>query len=445
MGAHIPAWKKLGLQLKNAPAAPIQEDSETTPSASADKQSPSKATKKRALPSENEEPQGKKQRLENGTAEDKKKSKKTTQKDLKSTELKPSTEQQSAEKDLPSAKKSKKQKRKSVSFADDTKSEDDTADLQPSPEEIEIDLTPAAIAARRAEKKSKRENRAKNRPASAAAAAAQQPSSDPSTTTTHTHPVLRYLSTYHKSREQWKFQKNRETHLLKHALAVDRIPSTYNAALAAYLAGIKSEGAKKRIAEVALEAVKADEGDVESDKYAGDEVARDEYTNAVASFRKRLVGEEVDLDAWEEDWGDDMANLSPEWLKKLEKRRRAELVLHFVGGSGLLLAEKAKEQPKAAASKKRKNRTAVIEDTSSSDSSSSSESDSDSDSDDSGSKPTIKGQVNGKKTTASSSSDDTSSSGSSSESSSDSDSDSDTSSASSSASDSDSSSDSDSD
>ncbi|KAK2809571.1 hypothetical protein FQN50_003624 [Emmonsiellopsis sp. PD_5] len=416
MAARIPAWKKLGLQLKNAPAASIQEDADITPSASADKQSPSKSTKKRALPSENEEPQGKKQRLENGTAEDKKKSKKNTQKDLKSTELKPSTEQQNAEKeDLPSAKKSK-QKRKSVSFADGTKSDDD---LQPAEEEIEIDLTPAAIAARRAEKKLKRENRAKNRPASAAT---QQPSDPSTTTTTHTHPVLRYLSTYHKSRSQWKFQKNRETHLLKHALAVDRIPSTYNAALAAYLAGIKSEGAKKRIAETALEAIKADDVDVESDKYAGDEGARGEYVNTVASFRKGLVGqEEVGLDGWEEDWGGDVTNLSAEWLRKLEKRRRAELVLHFVGG-GLLLGEKVGEQPKAAVSKKRKNRTAVIEDTSSSDSSSS---ESDSDSDDSSSKPTIKKQVNGKKAAAadSSSSDDTSSSGSSSsESSSDSDS-----------------------
>ncbi|KKZ62560.1 hypothetical protein EMCG_02966 [[Emmonsia] crescens] len=435
MTARIPAWKKLGLQLKNSATSATEADTAlpVTPITS----SPSKATKKRPLTSESEEPNGKKQRVENGTVDDEAKREdakknangKIAKKKGPSPELKSSIELSSVEQqqdDKPSS-KLKSKKRKSVSFAADTKSEDGNEDAELEFEyQDEDDHEPSPAAARKAEKKKlKREQRAKDHPS---------PNSSSMSDATPTDPVLQYLTLYHKYRAQWKFQKNRETHLLKHALSVDRIPSTYNASLAAYLAGIKGEGAKKRVAEVAVEAIKADDADVDSEKNSDSDASeKDRYRNAIASFRKLLPGQGADPDSWEGDMvGDEATDLNADWLKKLEKRRRAELVLHFVGGSVPTAgAAESQAQPKPVVNKKKKNRTAVVEDTSSS-GSSESDSDSDSDSDDATSKPAIN-QVNGTKSglqagssspsETSSSSDSSSNSDSGSETSSDSDSD----------------------
>ncbi|OJD17743.1 hypothetical protein AJ78_02209 [Emergomyces pasteurianus Ep9510] len=396
MAARIPAWKKLGLQLKNSATSGSKRDTSLPVTANAP--SPSKITKKRPLSSGNEEPNGKKQRFESAAMSDETKRedpKRNAKWKAQNPEIKSSIGLSSTEqpKDKP-ASKPKSKKRKSVSFAPDTKSEDEDAEL-----ELELEHEggdehePSPAAARKAEKKKlKQEQRAKNRPA---------PTSPSNPKPTPAHPVLQYLTLYYKSRAQWKFQKNRETHLLKHALSVDRIPSTYNAALAAYLAGIKGEAAKRRVAEAAVEAIKADDADIDSEKNGGDDVSeKDGYRNATISFRRKLREQGADPDGWGgEVVGDGATDLNDDWLKKLEKRKRAELILHCVGGS-VPTTEAAHSQPKPLA-KTRKNRTAVVEDTSSS-SSSDSDSDSDndssseSDSDNANSRSTIK-QVNGTK------------------------------------------------
>ncbi|OAX81883.1 hypothetical protein ACJ72_03767 [Emergomyces africanus] len=387
MAARIPAWKKLGLQLKNSTTSATERDTSLPVVANAS--SPSKVTKKRALAAENEEPNGKKQRMESGMIDDETKrgdakrnaKKKTQDSEIKSSMTLSSIEQQD---DKPEH-KPKSKKRKSVSFAADTKSEDEDAELDVEYED-EDDHEPSPAAARKAEKKKlKREQRAKNRPG---------PTSPSILEATPTHPVLQYLSLYHKSRAQWKFQKNRETHLLKHALSVDRIPSAYNASLAAYLAGIKSEGAKKRVAEAAVEAIKAYDDDVDSEeKNGGDDAPeKDGYRHAITSFRRKLTEQGADPDSLVGDMvGDETTNLKDDWLKKLEKRRRAELVLHFAGGSVPTTQLKPVETKKG---KNRKKRTSVVNDTTSSSSESDSDSDSDSESNNANSKPAIK-QVNG--------------------------------------------------
>ncbi|EER37186.1 conserved hypothetical protein [Histoplasma capsulatum H143] len=401
MAARIPAWKKLGLQLKNATTSVIETDAALSVIENTSFQS--KGTKKRPLTSESEESNGKKPRVEIVTIDEKTKREntkentndKTPKNKATNPELKLSLESSSVEnQDNKPLSKPKSKKRKSVSFAEDTKLEDGDGNVELELEnEHEDAREPSPAVARKAEKKKlKREQRAKNRPDSTSNA----PLID---------PTLQYLTLYHKSRAQWKFQKNRETHLLKHALLVDRIPSTYNASLATYLAGIKSEGAKKRVAEAAVEAIKADDADVDSGENGGgggsDASEKDRYRNSISSFRKRLVGlVAADPHSWEGDMvGDEATDLNADWLKKLERRRRAELVLHFVGGS-VPAAEAAElqaesrpgvsEKKKQKKQKRKKNRTNAIEDTSSSSSSSSSEtdSDSDSDSDDFNSKPT---------------------------------------------------------
>ncbi|KAL2370167.1 hypothetical protein RJ035_006277 [Blastomyces gilchristii] len=406
MTSRIPAWKKLGLQLKNSTTSAIETD--TASHVTSHVSSPSKGTKKRPLTSENEEPNVKKQRVEKSTINDKTKREeedingKILKKNASNLELKSSIEPSSVEQrdDKPPS-KPKSKKRKSVSFAEDTKSEDGDADVELDLEqEDEDDREPSPAATRKAEKKKlKRQQRAKNRPT--LASSMDSPAS-------HTHPILQYLTLYHKSRAQWKFQKNRETHLLKHALSVDRIPSAYNASLAAYLAGIKGDGAKKRVAEVAVEAIKADDANVDSEKEidGGDASQKDVYRDSISSFRKLLAEQGADPHSLEGDMvGDEATDLNAVWVKRLEKRRRAELVRHFVGGSipTTAAAESQPQQKSVVTKKKKKNRTAVVDDASSSSSSSSSESDSDSDSDsdsesdDASSNPAAK-EVNGKGT-----------------------------------------------
>ncbi|EEH44327.2 uncharacterized protein PADG_00616 [Paracoccidioides brasiliensis Pb18] len=397
MAARIPAWKKLGLQLKNSTTSP--NEAGTGPPVDANTLSPSKIPKKRSFTSKNEEPKGKKQRVENGITGDERRARKAKNKaeskipkkkgpdsELKtSIELFPVDQQ-----DQKASSKLKFKKRNSVSFAEDTKSDDDAAHFKLEAE-AEDDHEPTSASARKAElKRLKREQRAKNRPASNQQ---QQPPSSSLADSPHTHPVLKYLMLYHQHRAQWKFQKNRETHILKHALSIDQIPSKYNASLAAYLAGIKGEGAKKRVADVAAEAIKADDADVDSEKNSEDDAEKDGYRDAVASFRKRLVEHGTASHGWEGDMADKEAvNLNADCLKKLERRRRAELVLHFVGGRMPTCGTESKSKSEPV-KKKKKNRTVVVEDTSSS---SSSDSDSDSDSDDASSKHMTK-QVNGTK------------------------------------------------
>ncbi|KAG5296759.1 proteasome subunit alpha type 6 [Histoplasma ohiense] len=462
MAARIPAWKKLGLQLKNAATSVIKTD--TALSVIENTSFQSKGTKKRPLTSESEESNGKKPRVENVTINEKTKREntkentndKTPKNKATNPELKLSLESSSVEnQDNKLLSKPKSKKRKSVSFAEDTKLEDGDGNVELELEnEHEDARDPSPAVARKAEKKKlKREQRAKNRP-------------DSTSNATPIDPTLQYLTLYHKSRAQWKFQKNRETHLLKHALSVDRIPSTYNASLATYLAGIKSEGAKKRVAEAAVEAIKADDADVDSGENGGgggsDASEKDKYRNSISSFRKLLVGlVAADPHSWEGDMvGDEATDLNADWLKKLERRRRAELALHFVGGS-VPAAEAAELQAESRPGvsekkkqknqkRKKKNRTNVIEDTSSSSSSSSgsssnsseTDSDSDSDGDDFNSKPTTeqvseitKSRINGLHNDSSSSSE---SEISSSDSSSDSDSDTESETSSNSSSDSDS-------
>lgn len=59
--------------------------------------------------------------------------------------------------------------------------------------------------------------------------------------------ALEYLQQYKSSRATWKFNKNREVWLLKHILSKSDIPSSYESALFDYLVGMKSENAKARL------------------------------------------------------------------------------------------------------------------------------------------------------------------------------------------------------
>ena len=224
----------------------------------------------------------------------------------------------------------------------------------------------------------------------------------PTTDASHNHetPILSYLTRYYEDRSAWKFRKNRETLLFKHMFSLERVPSRYNTALLAYLKGLKGEAARQRIRQAAEQAIRAD------NKAADDAVLmtseqRTKYGSAIKDFRSRLSQRKTELEGLDVTVGipkdDDM---DAETQKRLERRRRAELVLWTMskrssstiplprglrlGGGG------GEEEPTTmhietivnmtvSAKKKRKNRTAFVEISSSSSSGSSDDSDDDDD------------------------------------------------------------------
>ncbi|EFE35343.1 uncharacterized protein ARB_05385 [Trichophyton benhamiae CBS 112371] len=259
-----------------------------------------------------------------------------------------------------SIKSSKPKPRKSVTFSEDTKPDDDAA-MADSELTVDPEDDPDSLANRRAAKRRKREERRKDRNINIQA--------KPEEPKTPTDPILSYLATYYNSRSEWKFQKNRDTAILKNCFSIDRIPPSYDSALRAYLSGLKGEAAKKRIVEAAKEAISNDDKSTSDPTTADVETQRSIYDDAVDEYRTRL--EHQDKSQGDDDIPTD---LSSSWHKRLKTRRRAELILYLFRDS----------LPKPPPPKKvtRKTRTAVVSDSSSSsDSSSDSESTSDSGSD----------------------------------------------------------------
>ncbi|KAL1957954.1 hypothetical protein VTO42DRAFT_5346 [Malbranchea cinnamomea] len=348
---HVPAWKKLGLQLKTA-----KEDSDN----SKNKQSArvtedehpvaTKSSKKRSRSEENEQSAAKKQRL--GNAERKSGNKPSQKKSRKlekstSTEAKSTPPPKSTNKDTEKATKLPK----TVSFSSDTKLDDGAREAEATPNVQQELLTSEQ---RRAEKRKKREQRAKSRQVTQIAANEHK--------TAQQDPILSYISVFYNSRSQWKFQKNRETALLRNVFSIDKIPSTYNPALSAYLEGLRGEGARKRVTEAAEQALEAEKAELE--KIDGQDPERKKYDEKVSAFEKRLT---INGGKLEEQDMNITSDLDPSWSRRLEKRIRAELVYFLMCGRVPTTNEtkNTSNPPSRGEKRKRKSRTIAPEDISS--------------------------------------------------------------------------------
>lgn len=192
---------------------------------------------------------------------------------------------------------------------------------------------------------------------------------------------LDYLNRYYTNRAEWKFNKNRETWILKHVLSENDIPREYDIALAKYIHGLQGTSARERLQSQSLDLLRKERENT-SDVHSQNE-------GFYGRFRKHL---EESTDPGSDEEG------SEEYVAWLRQKSRARLLLWSLGfddqaldsigaqpvvpngeiGGGHTNGDSKAPQKE----KKRKNRTAVVDyDTSSSDSSSSSsESDSDSDS-----------------------------------------------------------------
>ncbi|KAI9820397.1 MAG: hypothetical protein M1826_000923 [Phylliscum demangeonii] len=179
-------------------------------------------------------------------------------------------------------------KPKSVAFTADTKKKDGDSVKQLFSEWLaqerakdpQFDLQSGNGALGSASLRGPRENRkaSKKRRKTIGTVDRKDASGSPLTTTSPPNPsllpTLTYLLQYAHSRTEWKFNKARQTYLLKHLLDFDQMPPKYDPILAEYIAGLQSEGARARVREAMIKVVaeKSDPGEEETG--SNDAVAR---------------------------------------------------------------------------------------------------------------------------------------------------------------------------
>src|SRR5271170_1239366 len=367
MPDRIPAWKRLGLKLKNA--------KETQGGTVAPTNGASPKELKRSLPGTHlafapelreswVEPVTKRRRLGSDT-----------------TESAQSNGSLNRTPNIFSTGQSAKLKKK-VSFTAETKLEDGGKELITDWEHDDYDYYEQKAA----------DNDAKEalRVASDAQNKSHKPSTHPqkpSDTPRKSKDALEYLNSYCRSRRSWKFNKNREVWILRHILSSDDIPTSFNIALASYVHGLGSKQARLRLLNQCQEALDKEVPEEPSRDETGSESGHMEDPNqrkayhddAVKRFKRSLEGH---LDHEQRKADDD----DPDYQRWLSRRRRAELLLWAVtpstpstegacGSSQDVRSEphsstSAKSAngvlPSRHISKKKKNRTAVVEVSSSS-------------------------------------------------------------------------------
>jgi hypothetical protein len=213
--------------------------------------------------------------------------------------------------------------------------------------------------------------------------------------------ALEYLNSYCTSRRSWKFNKNREVWILRHILSSDDIPTSFNIALASYVHGLGSQQARLRLLNQCQEALDKEVPEEPSKGETGsnsghmeDPIRRKAYhDDAIKRFKQNLEGH-LDYEQRKADEDD------PDYQRWLSRRRRAELLLWAITPStpstegASISSQEVRSEPHSSTSaksangvlpsghfSKKKNRTAVIEVSSSSEDESGSSGDDDEDGD----------------------------------------------------------------
>jgi len=208
----------------------------------------------------------------------------------------------------------------------------------------------------------------------------------PSDTPRKSKDALEYLDSYCRSRRSWKFNKNREVWILRHILSSDDIPTSFNIALASYVHGLGSKQARLRLLNQCQEALDKEVPEEPSRNETGSDSGHMEDPNrrkayhddAVKRF-KRSLENHLDHEQRKADEDD------PDYQRWLSRRRRAELLLWAVTPSppsteGVCgSSQDVRSEPHTSTSAKlangvlpsgripkKKNRTAVVEVSSSS-------------------------------------------------------------------------------
>jgi hypothetical protein len=211
-------------------------------------------------------------------------------------------------------------------------------------------------------------------------------------------PAFTYLKQYYSSKDTWKFNKVYQIHLLKHAFDIEKIPSEYIELLYLYIAGLKG-GARTQLRDAAIAVKVKDQEEVTEgtpEEMANLKKKEAEFEAELKEHVAAMTALEAGPNIGYEEGV--LLGLSDYAMKaRMAKRMRADRILEelaYGGGqveaSGFNAATvgveddesqkkrlKINEEPaQPAARRKRKQRTAAVDDSSSSSDSSSSDDDS---------------------------------------------------------------------
>ncbi|ETI26639.1 hypothetical protein G647_10400 [Cladophialophora carrionii CBS 160.54] len=348
--AIIPAWKRLGLKLKFAQEVP------ETLVVNAKVTAETQATLIRSEDREHNtiEPPRKKRKTESKPKETGRHS---------SPASKPSQDP-TTNNEVPSGVNLKKQ----VSFTADTKGASATTNGGPLPSES----TNREAQASTAGKKQPEKKAAKN--------SQQLPVQKADT-------ALNYLTQYNVARPSWKFNKNRETWILKHIFSERDIPRDYDLALSRYIHGLKGVGARERLNKQCMEFV-AKENDRQNDVNEAGESSKSGRDEQYAQRFKSELGNSTTSDSAHENSADHNLEYRS-WIRAQTRPKLLLLAIALEDDSLHLDGLGPRSEPEQARGagngpppkvKKKKNRTAVVDYDSSSSSSSSDSSETESES-----------------------------------------------------------------
>jgi WKF domain len=326
-GVRIPAWKRIGLKLAN------ESESKKRKSVDIGSTSPPTAETNGAVHDSISSFNKKRKRSNDETVS-------TPPSSLKSSHG-PEMRRQSSIEPSPQVKR-----KKSVTFTPDTKKEDgdsaqklyqewsfsqmggeeeftpeeatefQTTKSHPANAEAPLNPNQWPTIAQKEKKKNKKEKKVKESKSDKGEEA--QPSekaagNDPSTTA----PYVNYLVQFHAARDNWKFNKNLQTLLIKHAFD---IPSEHHKAFLAYVCGLKGDSIRTFLQTAAAVAIK------ETDDL---KISDMEDVNARTESRNRALKRQLQTTKLQLREAQDIAeSKTPEFAAKLEKRKWAEHILN---------------------------------------------------------------------------------------------------------------------
>jgi hypothetical protein len=168
-----------------------------------------------------------------------------------------------------------------------------------------------------------------------------------------TQRYISYLQQFHTAREQWHFNKGRQTALLKNIFNIFRVSSEHDDALATYLSGLQGQAARERLIQTAKDILESTQIAVDSSDNAtmSSNTLREPRDTALKKHLKDAKGRFRDQAAQEDSTSDDH-------LLLLRKRKRAELVLQGLSATQPSMATKltAAEQKLEHVTKKKRTR-----------------------------------------------------------------------------------------
>lgn len=226
---QIPAWRRLGLKLKSGTESPtIETVPEQTP-------------KRKRIPNEDSTPSKKAKR------------------DPKSIESSQSTSRLERKKSVTFTPETKIDDGDSIkqlfnSWKDEQKAQDPSFDFKNSapvftiPEPSQVDEQVNSTLSKkeqRVERIKKPQQKQASKPVS------KKPSKISKPLTSSSRPFLKYLKQYTEARDSWKFNKNHQNHLLKHAFNLEVVPSDHIHLLYEYVKGLQG-GVRTRLRDTAL-------------------------------------------------------------------------------------------------------------------------------------------------------------------------------------------------